>query len=284
MDFNDQPKGDSAAELTKSEQHMARERTALRAAVIHEAIRAEGEGELRRPPSALAWSGLAGGLSMGFSLVASGLLQAHLPDTPWRPLITNLGYSVGFLATILGRQQLFTENTLTVILPLLTRRNLPTLVHVVRLWSIVLATNLAGGYAFALTLGRIALFKPQVAAAFHDLSAHEISGGWMTMFVRAIFAGWLIATMVWMMPAADSSRAAIIVIMTYLVALGQLPHVVAGSVEVSYLVVTHALPWSAFFGSFLVPTLIGNTIGGVLLVALFNHAQVITESNAPPSA
>lgn len=60
----------------------------------------------------------------------------------------------------------------------------------------MLATNLAGGYAFALMLGRTALFKPELAAAFRDLSLHEVSGGWTTMFVRAIFAGWLIATMV----------------------------------------------------------------------------------------
>jgi formate-nitrite transporter family protein len=118
MDLEQDVKGDSAGELTRSEKRLARERTALRAAVIHEAIRVEGEGELSRPVTALIWSGFAAGLSMGFSLVATGLIQAHLPDTAWRPLIADLGYSVGFLAAILGRQQLYTENTLTVILPL----------------------------------------------------------------------------------------------------------------------------------------------------------------------
>jgi formate/nitrite transporter FocA (FNT family) len=84
--------------------------------------------------------------------------------------------------------------------------------------------------------------------------------------------------MVWMLPGGDNSRPAIIVVMTYLVALGNFPHVVAGSVEVLYLVVTHALPWNAFFLNFLAPTFIGNTIGGVLLVGFFNHAQVSTEA------
>src|SRR5918912_1379486 len=68
----------------------AEERTAVPAKVVHEAIRAEGEEELRRPSSALAWSGLAAGLSMGFSLVAEALLRAHLPDEPWRPLLSKL--------------------------------------------------------------------------------------------------------------------------------------------------------------------------------------------------
>ena len=118
--------GDSAGELSASERRVAKERSALRAAVIHEAIRTEGEAELRRPASALIWSGVAAGLSMGFSLAAMGLIHSRLPDTPWRSLITDFGYTVGFLAVILGRQHLYTENTLTVMLPLLTNRDRKT--------------------------------------------------------------------------------------------------------------------------------------------------------------
>jgi formate-nitrite transporter family protein len=228
--------GDSAAKLTQSEQRVARERTALRAAVIHEAIRVEGEGELRRPVTALTWSGLAAGLSMGFSLVATGLLRAHLADTAWRPLVTNFGYSVGFLAAILGRQQLFTENTLTVILPLFTRRDARTLLSVARLWTTVLVSNVIGACAFAWLLARTDLFPPEVRAAFTDIGwlAAGVGTGWFTLMLRGVLAGWLIAMMVWMMPAADSSRIAIIITMTYLVALAGLPHVVAGSTEVLY--------------------------------------------------
>ncbi len=279
MGPNNGESGDSAAKLTQSEKRVARERTALRAAVIHEAIRVEGEGELQRPVTALTWSGPAAGLSMGFSLVATGLIRSHLPDTAWRPLVSNLGYSVGFLAVILGRQQLFTENTLTVMLPLLTRHDSRTLLSVVRLWTVVLVSNLIGACAFAWMLGRTEVFQPQVRAAFIDIGwlAMGVGAGWSTLLLRGILAGWLIALMVWMMPAADSSRSAIIVTMTYLVSLGQLPHVVAGSTEVLYLVATGALSWGGFFGRFLAPALIGNIIGGVSLVAFFNHAQVITE-------
>jgi len=136
--------GDSAGELTESEKRIAEERTALRAAVIHEAIRTEGEAELLRPASALMWSGMAAGLSMGFSLAAMGLLYSRLPDTQWRPLITDLGYTVGFLVVILGRQHLYTENTLTVMLPLLTNRDRKTFWAVLRLWSVVLVANVLG--------------------------------------------------------------------------------------------------------------------------------------------
>jgi formate/nitrite transporter FocA (FNT family) len=270
------PLGGSAAELTQAERRVAAERTAPRAAVIHEAIRSEGESELRRPFSALIWSGLAAGLSIGFSLVARGLLQAHLPDTSWRPLLADFGYSVGFLAVILGRQQLYTENTLTVVLPLLTRRDLPTLMQVIRLWIVVLAANLAGGCAFAWALASLNIFPAEVNHAFADIALAAVSAGWFALLVRGIVAGWIIALMVWMMPGADSSRAFIIVVMTYLVALGDLPHGIAGSVDGFLLVARGMVSWSSMLGLYLAPVLVGNTIGGVALVAFFNHAQVVT--------
>lgn len=94
------------------------------AAVIHDTILSEGKEELERPVSSLFWSGLAAGLAMGFSLAVESLLRSGLPDTAWRPLVANLGYTVGFLIVVLGRQQLFTETTLTVVLPVLHRKGI----------------------------------------------------------------------------------------------------------------------------------------------------------------
>jgi formate/nitrite transporter FocA (FNT family) len=277
MSTNQDQIGDSAGELTESEKRIAKERTALRAAVIHEAIRTEGEAELLRPASALIWSGMAAGLSMGFSLAAMGLLHSRLPDNEWRPLITDFGYTFGFLAVILGRQHLYTENTLTVMLPLLTNRDRRTLWAVLRLWSVVLIANVLGAGMIAWVIGRTDVFTPEVRTALTRVAMLTVKGKWPTVMLRGLFAGWIIATMVWMMPASDSSRPAIIIVMTYLVALGELPHVVVSSVDGVYLIVTGMLSWSGF-AAFLVPTAIGNTFGGVLLVAFFNHAQVISES------
>jgi formate-nitrite transporter family protein len=47
--------------------------------------------------------------------------------------------------------------------------------------------------------------------------------------VHAIFAGWLIALMVWLLPAAEANRVQVIVIVTYGVALGSFAHVIAGA-------------------------------------------------------
>jgi formate/nitrite transporter FocA (FNT family) len=272
---SDEAAGIPAADLSRAERRLAEERTAPRAAVIHEAIRSEGESELRRPISALIWSGMAAGLSIGFSLVASGLIRAHLADTSWRPLVASVGYSVGFLAVILGRQQLYTENTLTVMLPLLTIRDLSTLGQVLRLWVVVLLANLVGACMFAWALASFDLFRPEVTNSFADIATAAVSVGWTTLLARGVVAGWLIALMVWMMPGADSSRAFIIVVMTYVVSLGNLPHGIAGSVDGFFLVAQGALTWRHMLGDYLTPVLIGNTIGGVSLVAFFNHAQVV---------
>ncbi len=265
-------------DLNEHEEKQVKERSAPRAAVVYETIREEGEFELSRTISALIWSALAAGLSMGFSLVAEGLLRSHLPDAPWRPLIAKFGYSAGFLIVILGRQQLFTENTLTVILPLLLRKDVKTFLCVVRLWAIVFAANLVGAFIFAYVISHTDIFNPDIKLAFSDIGREAAGGDWLTIFLRAIFAGWLIAMMVWLLPAAESARIWVIIIMTYLVALGGYAHIIAGSVEVLYAVLTGSVAWSTYFGSWMLPTLLGNSIGGVALVAVLGHAQVVNES------
>ncbi len=264
-------------ELTEQEHAEAEERSSVTVRVVHEAVRKEGEDELERSSQALAWSGLAAGLSMGFSLVGEGLLRSRLPDAPWRPLIAKFGYSFGFVLVVLGRQQLFTENTLTPILPLLHRKDLPTLLNVLRLWTVVLAANLVGALAISWVLGNTGVFKPEVRQAFHDVAMESTVLPFGLALLRGIFAGWLIAFMVWLLPFAESARVAVIVGLTWLVGIGSFTHVIAGSVEVLFLATTGAVPWQQAVGGYIVPTLCGNIIGGVALVAALNHAQVVSK-------
>ena len=148
-------------QLSEDEEHEVRKRASLRAAVVFETVRREGETEVSRPALALAFSGLACGLSMGFSLVGTGILRAYTPDAPWRPLFINLGYTLGFLIVVLGRQQLFTENTLTAILPVLDDPDKgKKFLQVLRLWSIVLFTNLVGAAIFSYVVAHTATFPP----------------------------------------------------------------------------------------------------------------------------
>ncbi len=264
--------------LSAPERRQVAQRAAISAAVVHEAVRDEGERELRRHPAALAWSGLAAGLSMGFSLVGQGLLRAALPAAPWRPLVASLGYTLGFLIVILGRQQLFTENTVTPILPLLAHPDRRTFARVGRLWAIVLAANLLGALLFATLIAHTAVFAPDTQRAFVEIGREGIRAGFGLTLLRAVFAGWLIALMVWLLPGAEAARLQVILIITYVVGLGGFAHIIAGSVDVMYLASAGQIAWTSYLGGFLAPTLIGNVIGGVALVAALNFAQVSSET------
>lgn len=259
--------------MTSEEEHEGEARSAPSESVVYHAIRHEGEGELARPSSALAWSGLGAGLAMGLSFLAVGLLHAHLPHEKWTILVTSLGYTIGFLIIILGRQQLFTENTLTVVLPLLSGRRAGLLANVLRVWAVVLAANVAGALLIALALARTEIVDPETWESLKQTAeeAHRASFG--VTLLRAIIAGWLIALVVWLLPFAETVRVAVIVILTWLVSAGHFTHIIAGSVEMAFLVFAGARTWGDFLIHFFVPALLGNVIGGVLLVAAINHAQ-----------
>ncbi|MFN2531924.1 MAG: formate/nitrite transporter family protein [Pyrinomonadaceae bacterium] len=262
-------------ERKQAEQEDADRRSAPSGKVVYKAILKEGEEELSRPSSALFWSGLAAGLSMGFSMIAEGLLHAYLPNTYWRPLVAKFGYSVGFLIVILGRQQLFTENTLTPVLPLLQRKTVDTLGNVLRLWVVVLIANLLGAMIVAWVAAQTNAFDAHVREAFAEIGHKAMENAFATTLLRGIFAGWLIALMVWLLPFAESARVWVIIFLTYLVGLGHFSHIIAGAVETFTLAAMGQESWLNVLSSYIVPTLIGNILGGVSLVATLNHAQVV---------
>ncbi|HZR22316.1 MAG TPA: formate/nitrite transporter family protein [Vicinamibacterales bacterium] len=261
--------------MAANERDEVHERSSPTGSVVYHAVKKEGEDELDRATTSLAWSGLAAGLSMGFSFAAEALLRTALPDVSWRPLVVKFGYSIGFLIVVLGRQQLFTENTLTVILPLLRRRDAVTVKNVLRLWAVVLVCNLIGAWTFAFAAGRSAAFDPAVRDTFAALGRESMASTIPTTLLRAVYAGWLIALMVWLLPFAETARVWVIVIITYIVGLGHFSHVIAGSVETFYLVVTGEQSFGQYVAGFLAPAFFGNVLGGVALVAAIAHAQFV---------
>lgn len=263
--------------LDRAEKDQAAQHAAPRAVVIHEIIREDGEQELQRTNMALALSGFAGGLSMGFSFLSEALLRASLPDAPWRHSVESFGYSVGFIIVVLGRQQLFTENTLTAILPVITRLDRQTFISAARLWGVVLAANIVGTWIFAIMVHAPGVFSPDVTGALHSIAIEAIPPAFGVTLLKAFFAGWLIALMVWILPSAQAARLWVILIITYIVSLAQLSHVVAGSAEAAYAVLSGSAGLADYLLRFLAPTLIGNVIGGVLLVTVLNHGSISPE-------
>lgn len=266
--------------LNKAEYKDAVRRSAPTAAIVYEAIRREGEEDLARSTWTLVWSGLAAGLSMGFSFLMEALLTLNLPDAPGQALISKFGYSIGFLIVVLGRQQLFTENTLTPILQMLHRKDGSTLLQVARLWATVLGANIVGAFLFAVLVAKTGIFSGRIEPVFTGLAVKAFGSGFIQTVVSGIFAGWLIALMVWLLPFAESARVLVIIIITYVVGLGGFAHIVAGSVNAFYALINGEASVGLFGLHFFIPALLGNIIGGVTFVSAVNYAQVRPDKNS----
>ena len=209
--------------------HLNGDELPSKAAAVHEFIREEGEKELSRTVSALLWSAIAAGLSMSFSMLAKGLLRAHLPDNDIGFLVESLGYTVGFLVVIMARQQLFTENTVTAVLPVMSQPRIGRFLCLLRLWGVVLVGNLVGVAVSAWAILALPIFSTQTHEAFLALGEHILVNTPMQKFAKGIVAGWMIATMVWLLPSAGSAKIWVILIVTYLVAIVEFTHIIVGS-------------------------------------------------------
>ncbi len=263
--------------ISRHEIDEVEERSSPRTPVIYEIVRRMGEEEMARPAISLWWSGIAAGVSISFSTLSQALLQMHLPDAPWRPLIVSFGYSVGFLMVVLARQQLFTENTITVVLPVVARPTRDRIVKMARMWAIVFLANMVGTLIAALFCTFTPALSPPVLATMHEIGQTMMQHGWLAMFFRAIGAGFLVAAMVWLLPSATSTQFHVVTLMTWLIALGGFTHVVAGSVDAFLLVMTGDLGVPAMVFNFTIPVLLGNVVGGTALFALLSYAQVMKE-------
>lgn len=250
------------------------ERLPSRAMAIHEHIRQDGEKEMERDAMALLWSAIAAGMSMGASLLAKGIFHVELEGIPGGILIENLGYTFGFIIVIMARQQLFTENTVTAVLPVMQNLTVSNIGLLLRLWGLVLLGNLIGTGIAAWAFEYMPIFNEETRDAFVKIGTDVMKNSPTEMFANAIISGWLIATMVWMFPAAGAAKIVVIILMTWLIALGDTTHIVVGSVEILYLVFNGTLHWSEFIWPFALPTLAGNIFGGTFIFALMSHAQI----------
>jgi formate-nitrite transporter family protein len=245
--------------------------------VIYEVVRRLGDEEMERPLTSLWWSGVAAGLSISFSLLAQAILQTHLPEASWQPLVVSFGYCIGFIMAVLSRQQLFTESTITAVLPVAGEFTWDNVGRMTRLWAIVLAANLAGTLFAALFCSLTPVLSQPIYDGMVAISRDLLAFGWWEMLFRAVAAGFLMAAMVWLMPGAEHSQVHVITLMTWLIAIGGFTHIVAGSMEGYLLVIAGDWEWWRMVGEFAVPVLIGNVIGGTALFALIAYAQVMSE-------
>lgn len=245
-----------------------------RAMAIHEHIRQDGEKEMERDAMALLWSAIAAGLSMGASLLVKGIFHVKLDGIPGSYVLESFGYTFGFIIVIMARQQLFTENTVTAVLPVMQNPTWKNGGLLLRLWSVVLLGNLIGTAIAAWAFEYMPIFDEATRDAFVEIGMEVMKNTPAEMFANAIISGWLVATMVWMFPAAGSAKIVVIILMTWVIALADTTHIVVGAVEIFYLVFNGSIPWTDFLWPFALPTLAGNICGGTFIFALLSHAQI----------
>ena len=252
--------------------------TRFTAVEIHDNIRAPGEAELQRPVAALFWSALASGLVIGFSFLAGGyvgsLVPAHL-----RHAAASAVYPLGFMFVIMARSELFTENTLVPVIPFLSRRDRETFGRLLRVWATLLLGNLLGALVYSLVLSRTPVVAEQLHPTLRELAARATDGGFWLVAYQAVFAGWLIALLSWLLGATKSTGAQLVLIWltTAPIAAFTFRHSIAGAVEAFYRAAEGDASWGAMLGEFVLPAVLGNAVGGVLLVALLNYSQVAAE-------
>ncbi len=265
-------------EKDRETEEQADELTAYSTSVIYEAIRKEGEHELARSFNALWWSGVIAGLAISMSVLCKGFLVAMLPDTDWAPAVSNFGYAVGFLIVILGRMQLFTENTITPILQLLLKPTTRNLQRTARLWGIVFAANMTGCLIASALLVYAHIVPDLQMDGILAVSRHYAEASAMQHLLWGMPAGFLIASLVWIMPRMEGAgEVLIIVILTYMIGVGGMSHVVAGATELFVLMLGGELSVSDAVLRGVLPALVGNVVGGTGMFTALTYAQVRAE-------
>jgi formate-nitrite transporter family protein len=272
-DHEEQPSTDMSNEDKRS----IDERSSGSAKVVHEVVRLQGDEELGRPLQSLIFSGFAAGVAISTSLLAEAALHMRLPEARWAELVVFLGYPVGFIIVILGKLQLFTESTVTAVLPLATHLTIRNLLRLLRLWAAVFAANLAGTFFVAFLIARSVVVGPDQLAAAIEVSSSIMQHDWIATLLLATPAGFLIASIAWTLPNARGSEFWVILMVTYAIAMGGFGHVVAGSTEAWLLMLSGHTTVIGAAGGFILPALLGNLIGGTGLFAVLAHGQVREE-------
>lgn len=264
--------------LDREERAQASELEDVGSNVLFEVIRRDGAHELDRRFAPLFWSGVMAGLAISMSVLAKGYLTTFLPDAVWAPLVSNVGYTLGFLIVIMGRMQLFTENTITPMLQLFYKFNVEQLRKTLRLWGIVFGANMLGCLVAAALIAFAQIVPPLQMEGVLRVSHHYAAAAPMEHFTWGMPAGFLIAALVWMLPRMESAGEVLtIIILTYVIGIGGMSHVVAGSVELFLLMLLRDITVGQAVLGGVLPALLGNVIGGTGMFALLAYAQVRQE-------
>jgi formate/nitrite transporter FocA (FNT family) len=248
----------------------------LTAPEIFEAATENARSELNRPSRNLAFSGLAGGITLGLTGIGVAAVRALLGEGGWQELVSYLIYPAGFIAVIIGRSQLFTENTLYPVVLVLYERG--HVLDTLRLWAVVFASNILGAAVFAALTIRTAALRPEMAHALIKLGESIAPGTFSHLFWSGVVGGWLIALVAWMVTASHWTigQVAMIWLLTFILGAGHFAHCVVSSCEILAAVMAGSVSLGSYLHWLSAATL-GNIVGGVGIVSVLNYGQVREE-------
>ncbi len=238
---------------------------------IFQRILASADEEIATGTVELMFSGLAAGFAITLTFVGHAAVTEYFPENE---VLAAILYPLGFIYIILGRYQLYTENTLPPVALVLAR--LASLPLLVRVWGLVLFGNLVGACLGAFVLANTHVLSAEAMRAGAEFASHGVELGWWDVFWKAIFAGWIVGGVVWLDHASRDTiaRFFLIYIAFYTISATELYHVVTTACDAFYYVFYAGAGLFHVFYEFWLPVLLGNTIGGVFLVTLVNYAQI----------
>jgi formate/nitrite transporter FocA (FNT family) len=238
----------------------------------------QAQEELDRPAGALLLSGLSAGLDLGFGpflmAVMATLCSRELPHAVTQ-VIVSLAYGVGFVFVVVGRSALFTEQTTSAVLPVLSGRS--SIRQLLRLWGLVLLANLVGAAIIALVISQVAPRMGIVeTGALGAIAAKLLHPPWWIMLLGAIAAGWLMGLLAWLVMASRETISQILIVMltTFVIGIAGFHHSIAGTIEILTAVFANAGPTLSDFGPFLLWAVLGNAFGGATFVAVLKFGHV----------
>ncbi|WP_432571533.1 formate/nitrite transporter family protein [Kineococcus sp. SYSU DK005] len=228
----------------------------------------EGRDRLARPFLPLLSVGLLGGIDVSTGVLAQLLVLGATGSH----LVAGLAFSIGFVALLLARSELFTENFLVPVMAVVARDG--TVAALLRLWVVTLVANLASGWVL---MWLVVQGLPGLRATAVESGTHyaTLPIG-LESFCLAVLAGVVITLMTRMQHGTESTGVRIVpaVLFGALLAGGQLFHSVLDSLLVFAAIHSGAdvgygdwlprLGWSA----------LGNLTGGLVLVTAVRLLRV----------
>jgi formate/nitrite transporter FocA (FNT family) len=243
---------------------------------IYVQVARNARDELKRSALSLGISGLVGGIFTGFSGLGVAIALAQLGPSAAAGFIAQMFYPIGFIIVILGRAQLFTENTLYPVALLFAERK--HFLRTLRLWAIVLTSNVLGALGFASLVSKTPAIRPAYLIELAHMGAEAVHQAPASVFWSAVVAGSVIAMVAWLVSASHSVTGSMMLIwvLTFVIGLGHFAHCIVGSSEAITAVLTHQIAWSSYL-HWLALAVAGNVSGGVIVVTLLEYGQVIAD-------